>query len=39
MKLDDERVSDAQLVLKTGYTAVVQVGKRRAARVSVGAAK
>ncbi|WP_338065426.1 S4 domain-containing protein [Thiospirillum jenense] len=36
VKLDGKRVSDAQLVLKTGNTAVVQVGKRRAARVSVG---
>ncbi len=35
VKLDGERVSDAQLVLKLGNTAVVQVGKRRAARVSV----
>jgi tyrosyl-tRNA synthetase len=36
VKLDGERVSDKGLKLAPGTTAVLQVGKRKAARVTVG---
>ncbi len=35
VRLDGERVSDKSLALKAGQTCVVQVGKRRAARIRV----
>jgi hypothetical protein len=35
VRLDGERVSDNALVVPTGSRVVVQVGKRRFARVSV----
>ena len=35
VRLDGQRVSDRMLVVVTGSTSVVQVGKRRFARVNV----
>ena len=36
VKIDGEKVSDARLTIEPGFKAVVQVGKRRFARVTIG---